>query len=76
MIRDYGQAANDLRRLISLLEKQIQENPPGVSGKLTSISSDLNRARIRFSHVEDEARKDIPLDMYLILSVFDKLPPP
>ncbi|OAY68611.1 DnaJ subfamily C member 7 [Ananas comosus] len=69
MIRDYGQAANDLRRLISLLEKQIQENPPGVSGKLTSISSDLNRARIRFSHVEDEARKDIPLDMYLILGI-------
>ncbi|XP_072982402.1 uncharacterized protein [Typha latifolia] len=69
MIRDYGQAANDLCKLICLLDKQLQENQSGASGKSVSYNSDINRARGRLSSVEDEARKGIPLDMYLILGI-------
>ncbi|KAI5018166.1 hypothetical protein ZWY2020_043054 [Hordeum vulgare] len=67
MIRDHGQSANDLRKLISLLQKQ--GNKPGVSPKVFNKHSDLKQARARLVSAEDEARKDTPLNFYLILGV-------
>jgi DnaJ homolog subfamily C member 7 len=63
MMRDYGQAANDVRKLISLLEKKV--NKSGVSPK--NKYGDLKQARARLSSVEDETKKDTPLNLYLIL---------
>jgi len=62
MIRDYAQAASDLRRLVCLLSKGLEDN-----ANQLGISNDLKQNRIRLSEVEEEARKEIPLDMYLIL---------
>lgn len=70
MIRDYNQAANDLRVLISLLEKQQQENQAGKSSK-TNIADDLNRASHRLLSAEESAQKRIPLNQYLILYALD-----
>ncbi|XP_006654330.3 uncharacterized protein LOC102708337 isoform X2 [Oryza brachyantha] len=67
MIRDYGQAANDLRKLISLLEKQ--PNKSGLSPKALNKHSDLKQARARLLSVEDEAKRDTPLNLYLILGI-------
>ncbi|KAJ6812677.1 uncharacterized protein M6B38_256180 [Iris pallida] len=71
MIRDYGQAANDLNRLISLLEKRSEEkdNQNGASGRSIGNTSDLKKARMRLAIVEEEARKGRSLDMYMILGV-------
>lgn len=69
MIRDYGQAASDYRRLVSLLSKQLEEkgNQPGGYDRSTSLGNDLRQAQLRLSLMEEEDKKDIPLDMYLIL---------
>ncbi|CAL4907861.1 unnamed protein product [Urochloa decumbens] len=67
MIRDYGQAANDIRKLILLLEKKV--NVSGVSPKVFNKHSDLKQARARLSSIEDEVKKDIPLNLYLILGL-------
>lgn len=69
MIRDYGQATSDLQRLVSLLSKQLEEkvNQPGGYDRSTSFGNDLRQAQLRLSLMEEEDRKDIPLDMYLIL---------
>lgn len=69
MIRDYGQAARDLQRLVSLVTKQVEDknNNLGASDRSISSTTDLRQARLRLSEIEEEARKDIPLDMYLIL---------
>ncbi|WJZ89707.1 hypothetical protein VitviT2T_008905 [Vitis vinifera] len=71
MIRDYGQATSDLQRLVSLLSKQLEEkvNQPGGYDRSTSFGNDLRQAQLRLSLMEEEDRKDIPLDMYLILGV-------
>ncbi|KAF8403744.1 hypothetical protein HHK36_011848 [Tetracentron sinense] len=71
MIRDYGQAARDLQRLVSLLEKQSEDNAnqPGALGRSASSLNDLRQARLRLLTVEEEAKKGIPLDMYLILGI-------
>ncbi|KAF9592583.1 hypothetical protein IFM89_016034, partial [Coptis chinensis] len=73
MIRDYGQAAIDLERLASLLERQTEEksNQSGKLGRSTSGIIDLRQAHSRLSTMEEEARKGIPLDLYLILK-FEK----
>ncbi|RVX20415.1 DnaJ-like subfamily C member 7 [Vitis vinifera] len=70
MIRDYGQATSDLQRLVSLLSKQLEEkvNQPGGYDRSTSFGNDLRQAQLRLSLMEEEDRKDIPLDMYLIFS--------
>ncbi|XP_042470128.1 dnaJ homolog subfamily C member 7-like [Zingiber officinale] len=70
-ITDYEQASNDLRRLVSLLEKQIKvkDNQAGTLESAVPNQSDLCQARLRLSITEEEARKDIPLDMYLILGI-------
>lgn len=69
MIRDYARAASDLRRLVSLLSKGVEDktNHLGVSDRSINYTNDLKQNRIRLSEIEEEARKEIPLDMYLIL---------
>ncbi|KAD3337673.1 hypothetical protein E3N88_33193 [Mikania micrantha] len=57
MIRDYGQAAKDLRRLVSSLTSQIDK------------LNELRQTQIRLYNIEDESKKEIPLNMYLILGV-------
>ncbi|KAI9195311.1 hypothetical protein LWI28_013696 [Acer negundo] len=70
MIRDYGRAATDLQRLITLLTKQIEmASQFGASDRSINWASDLRQARMRFAAIDEEARKDIPMDMYLILGV-------
>ena len=69
MIRDYEQAATDLQRFASLLSKQLEEkvNQPGGYDRSASFGNDLRQAQLRLSLMEEEEKKDIPLDMYLIL---------
>ncbi|XP_076939030.1 uncharacterized protein LOC143607474 [Bidens hawaiensis] len=55
MIRDYGQAAKDLQRLVSLLK--------------TQDLNELKQTQIQLSNVEAESRKGITLNAYLILGV-------
>ncbi|KAJ6691973.1 HEAT SHOCK PROTEIN DNAJ WITH TETRATRICOPEPTIDE REPEAT-CONTAINING PROTEIN [Salix purpurea] len=69
MIRDYGQAANDLQRVVAVLTKQAEEKikQSGHSDRTTNLANDLRQARLRLNTIEEEARKEIPLNMYLIL---------
>ncbi|CAN6560409.1 unnamed protein product [Malus baccata var. baccata] len=71
MIRDYGEAAKDLRRLVSILTKQEEEKTYlcGTSDRSIGSTNVLRQARIHLSKIEEKDRKDIPLDMYLILGV-------
>ncbi|KAE9593436.1 putative DnaJ domain, tetratricopeptide-like helical domain-containing protein [Lupinus albus] len=71
MIRYYDQSASDLRRLVSLLSKEEEDNGNqlGMSDRLINCTNDLKQNRVRLSEIEEEARKEIPLDMYLILGV-------
>nr|GMC77226.1 DnaJ homolog subfamily C member 7-like isoform X1 [Ipomoea batatas]GME12728.1 DnaJ homolog subfamily C member 7-like isoform X1 [Ipomoea batatas] len=62
MIRDYEHAVTDLQRLISLLENQEQRS----NG---SNLKELRKARQRLSSVEEKAKSEIPLDLYLILGI-------
>lgn len=67
MIRDYGQAARDLERLTDRIAKQLEEKANQADRSHNSTTNDLRQARLRLSEIEEESRKDIPLDMYLIL---------
>ncbi|KAJ0714385.1 putative DnaJ domain, Chaperone J-domain superfamily [Helianthus annuus] len=69
MIRDYGQAAKDLQRLVSLLTTQVEKG--AVSGASDNLSgmNELKQTQIQLSNVEMESRKGIPLNAYLILGV-------
>lgn len=71
MIRDYDQAANDLHRLLSLLanQEEAKVNHSGASEKFARSGYDLRQIELHLSTIEEEARKDIPLDMYLILGI-------
>uniref|UniRef100_A0A0D3EMA0 J domain-containing protein n=1 Tax=Oryza barthii TaxID=65489 RepID=A0A0D3EMA0_9ORYZ len=69
LIRDYDQAGNDLRRLISLLERQLQENIYMSSEKSDGIRSSLNRSNLKLSALERDAKKGISLNVYLILGI-------
>lgn len=68
MVRDYEQAAHDLRRLISVLESQSNEkakhseSPNGSSG-----AKESKQAQQRLLSMEDQAKMGTPLDFYLIL---------
>ncbi|KAA8549812.1 hypothetical protein F0562_001496 [Nyssa sinensis] len=70
MIRDYGQAAIDLQRLVFLLTKQVEEKASysGASDRMGCVN-ELRQAQLRLSVIEEEARKEIPLNMYLILGL-------
>lgn len=69
MIRDYAQAASDLQRLVSHLNKIVEDkgNQIGICDRPIAYANDLKQNRIRLSEIEEEAKKEIPLDMYLIL---------
>ncbi|KAI4306742.1 hypothetical protein L6164_029995 [Bauhinia variegata] len=68
MIRDYAQAANDLQRVISLLIKGM-EDKTSISDRSINYANDLKQSQIRLSEIEEEARRETPLDMYIILGV-------
>ncbi|XAR60345.1 hypothetical protein NMG60_11033675 [Bertholletia excelsa] len=70
MIRDYEQATKDLNRLVSLLMKQVEDkaNQSNASDRMSKFN-ELRQAQQRLSTMEEEARKGIPLNMYLILAV-------
>ncbi|XP_023512425.1 uncharacterized protein LOC111777185 isoform X2 [Cucurbita pepo subsp. pepo] len=70
MIRDYGQAANDLQKLVSLLSKELEKTYKyAPSDRSSTSTNDLRQAHQQLAEVEEESRKEIPLDMYLILGV-------
>ncbi|XP_021833271.1 uncharacterized protein LOC110773081 [Prunus avium] len=71
MIRDYGQAASDLQRLISILENQSNDKAKECSSKGRSNGSvkELRHAHRRMPSIEEEAKKGISLDFYLILGI-------
>ncbi|WJX78342.1 hypothetical protein P8452_61574 [Trifolium repens] len=70
MVRDYAQAACDLRRLISVLGSQSNEkakhsdSPNGSPG-----GKESRQAQQRLLTVEDQAKMGTPLDFYLILGI-------
>lgn len=69
-IRDYEQAAFDLQKVVSLLKKQREEkaNRSVTSDRsMSSAITELRQALMRLSAMEEEARKEIPLDLYAIL---------
>lgn len=68
MIRDYDQATADLQRLVSVLVKQVEDKAiqSGASDRSSSVN-ELRQAQQRLSAMEEEVRKEIPLNMYLIL---------
>ncbi|KAJ0511752.1 putative DnaJ domain, tetratricopeptide-like helical domain superfamily [Helianthus annuus] len=57
MIRDYGEAAKDLRRLVSSLTSQMDK------------ANELRQTQLQLYNIEEESKKEIPLNMYLILGV-------
>ena len=68
MIRDYEQAARDLRRLVSLLSKKAEGKANQMAPSLpTSSVAELRQARQRLYQMEEQAKKEIPLNFYLIL---------
>ncbi|XP_057783836.1 uncharacterized protein LOC131001452 isoform X2 [Salvia miltiorrhiza] len=68
MIRDYKQALNDSQRLVSLLESQSQSKNQSRSSGGSGVR-DLRKARRRLATIEEKAKKEIPLDLYLILGI-------
>ncbi|KFK36998.1 hypothetical protein AALP_AA4G199100 [Arabis alpina] len=71
MIRDYGQAASDLQRLISTLVKQNNEKTKtsDTSADRASSRKELKQARQRLSLMEEKSKEGIPLDFFLIMGV-------
>ncbi|KAK6941774.1 DnaJ domain [Dillenia turbinata] len=70
-IRDFGQAVADLQKLVSLLEGQSHRRADnsGSSDRPTNTGKELRQARKRLSLMDEEAKKEKSLDMYLILGV-------
>lgn len=68
MIRDFGQASTDLQRLESLLRRHVEDkvNQSGPSDRMSRLN-ELRQTQQRLYIIEEKARKDIPLNMYLIL---------
>lgn len=69
MIRDYGQAASDLQRLISVLENQSGDKAKESASQdsANGRKQELRNAYRRMPLMEEEAKKGIPLNFYLIL---------
>ncbi|CAL0310606.1 unnamed protein product [Lupinus luteus] len=69
-VRDYGQAACDLRKFISVLETQSNDKTkPSDSPSGSNGVKESRQAHQRLLSVEDQAKKGIPLDFYLILGI-------
>lgn len=72
MIRDYGQVCNDLRRLITLLEdyqSHGKNNQASKGGGSSTNTQDLRQAQDRLAKAEEEMKKGLPVDHYLVLGV-------
>ena len=71
MIKDYGKIAGYIERLLSLLMKQMEAktNQIGTSDRSMNFANDLRQARLWLSEIEEEGKKEVPLDFYLILYV-------
>ncbi|XP_023739901.1 uncharacterized protein LOC111888018 isoform X1 [Lactuca sativa] len=69
MIRDYKHASDDLQRLISILETQSQNSQNSHKSASNGSVKDLRRARRRLSILEEKAKKERSLDLYLILGL-------
>uniref|UniRef100_A0A368UJR5 J domain-containing protein n=1 Tax=Glycine max TaxID=3847 RepID=A0A368UJR5_SOYBN len=70
MVRDYEQAACDLKRLIAVLETQSNERAKqSDSPSGSNAVKELRQAHQRLLSVEDQAKKGAPLDVYLILGI-------
>ncbi|GLT88176.1 hypothetical protein SLE2022_062110 [Rubroshorea leprosula] len=70
IIRDFRQAVSDLQRLISILENQYEEKATQSGSSSTgSNSKELRQARSQLSSMQEEAKRGISLDFYLILGV-------
>lgn len=70
MIRDYGHAANDLERLISLQEAQSQERTrqsEALDKSNGCSAKEAKRTRRQLSSIQEKAKRGTPLDLYLIL---------
>lgn len=70
MIRDYKQAVCDLQRVVSLLESPFQAKTRQSGGQDKSncgSAKDLRRTRRRLSLIEEKARTETQLDLYVIL---------
>ncbi|XP_073063686.1 uncharacterized protein [Primulina eburnea] len=67
MIRDYGQASIDLQKFVSLQTNEVDKktNQSGPPEKI----NELRQAQHKLSEMEEAARKEIPLNMYIILGV-------
>ncbi|GMI92347.1 tetratricopeptide repeat 16, DNA J protein C31 [Hibiscus trionum] len=70
-IRDYEKAASDVERLLSLLMKQMEmkTNQTGLSERSVNLANDSRHARSWLSEIEEEGKKEVPLDFYLILGI-------
>ncbi|KAL4334862.1 hypothetical protein GQ457_07G043330 [Hibiscus cannabinus] len=70
-IRDYEEAASDIERLLSLLMHQMEtkNNQTGLSERSVNLANDSRHARSWLSEIEEEGKKEVPLDFYLILGV-------
>ncbi|KAB2608288.1 dnaJ subfamily C member 7-like [Pyrus ussuriensis x Pyrus communis] len=70
MIRDYGEAASYLHRLVSILENQSNDmaKESGSLGRSSGSEKELRDAH-RHTHLMEEAKKGISLDFYLILGI-------
>ena len=68
-IRDYEQAARDLQRLITVLEKQSHEKAKvsGAQGRYSGNAKEIKQAHRHLSSMEVKAKNGTPLDLYLIL---------
>ncbi|CAI9768623.1 unnamed protein product [Fraxinus pennsylvanica] len=70
MIRDYGQAAADLQKLVSLLLNQVESKAEqSAQSDKMSCMTELRQARLKLSAMEDASRNEFPLNMYLILGI-------
>ncbi|KAJ8449434.1 hypothetical protein Cgig2_002231 [Carnegiea gigantea] len=70
MTRDYEQAAKDLKILVSLLSKEAEGKANQMAPSLpTNSVAELRQARQRLFQMEEQAKKGIPLNFYLILGV-------
>lgn len=69
MIRDYAQATSDLQRLVSILENKSADKTKEscTPGRSTGSVKELRKAQSHLSVMEEEAKKGICLDLYLIL---------
>ncbi|OEL32161.1 hypothetical protein BAE44_0006821, partial [Dichanthelium oligosanthes] len=59
LIRDYDQAENDLQRLISLLEKQLQENISMPSEKTEVVMPQAGKFLVRSENISDAIWREI-----------------